>query len=1061
MQLIANLRTANRATRRLLSVVVILCSGPAWAAHSTNVEDVVHEPNGSVAPGSVTITWPAFTTAWNDSIPAGSFTTGIDEHGHFSIDLIPNAGALPSGMFYTAQYRLSDGMSWREPWIVPEESHVTLAEVRDPGPDPASAQNSPSQIQQGQAQARPGGGEEPVEIERFGLQGDKPRSPGPINAHAINTNNGHRADFYHDPDRNPFSNMNDSLLQVCNYTSHQGWPGGATKWTGTKNSCIHEYAFNAAPGFSLGTPAIGPGGWSTHAGIDIDSVVNSPGISEMIAASQIKAGIGDTTGYYFYNFSYGGAVAGSDEGNHLTAALGGEQKTVYTGTVANGSAGATSLRIHCLADCLYPGDGRYLIDTQRPVASGYVTARTLPSGLKTPGTFTIDASVNPSTAWGTLASDVVTPVAAQIGTGFTDMTFSVNASHGRFAAGSLVCFGGQYHEQAMVSSVNGNSITVPLRHAHESGSWIMQGGPCGTFIEFTANSFPSGTQTIRYPVDVLGATDAHTLVYRYFAFSIGTFNTGYWPGNVTFNKLQATALTNSNGTVTMTLGGGGLMQHPEFFNTASVYISDAANPGFNGICSNTKITASGQLTCSQTSSNGASSAKAEISYGTSASGNTAFNLWSGAEVLDVLDHSVSPAAVNGAFTLEPNSTAWASGDTVENVHHYAAKINAQHLALSVYNPMKLAAGARALFLAGPGASGGNPVNHNFYEADLIGNYEAASNYAYHGGTVTPPGGIYLGLGLFDYGLAMEYAPDPPGSSAIYVGCPLSGCGDGAFSYNFFTLAANGGSSAFTFTPATNILSVSGKGLNLKNEPLIAPTLQNELRGAPATLQFAPLDASGHPHTLTLIAPPLGDGFTVNLPQASGTLALNNVFGASGSDHSMGLVPDPGPNAGSARFLREDGKWTAIDGCEDTRITPAVRPAVLRLNTDQSDVAYAVQPRFPVVVAHATRDVQSNPLTNMIHYVPGNDGTFRVTISVFIESRCDSGNLSLSASISPIAGHPVAQAKSMDCTSAYSNDTLTLTAHGAAGVPINPSVEFNGVDAGSLHYMADVILEQLQ
>jgi hypothetical protein len=33
-----------------------------------------------------------------------------------------------------------------------------------------------------------------------------------------------------------------------------------------------------------------------------------------------------------------------------------------------------------------------------------------------------------------------------------------------------------------------------------------------------------------------------------------------------------------------------------------------------------------------------------------------------------------------------------------------------------------------------------------------------------------------------------------------------------------------------------------------------------------------------------------------------------VFGASGPDHSTGIVPDPGSTAGTSRFLREDATW---------------------------------------------------------------------------------------------------------------------------------------------------------
>lgn len=38
-----------------------------------------------------------------------------------------------------------------------------------------------------------------------------------------------------------------------------------------------------------------------------------------------------------------------------------------------------------------------------------------------------------------------------------------------------------------------------------------------------------------------------------------------------------------------------------------------------------------------------------------------------------------------------------------------------------------------------------------------------------------------------------------------------------------------------------------------------------------------------------------------------------AFGASGSNHAPGLVPDPGSTAGTSRYLREDGTWQAISG----------------------------------------------------------------------------------------------------------------------------------------------------
>jgi hypothetical protein len=130
-------------------------------------------------------------------------------------------------------------------------------------------------------------------------------------------------------------------------------------------------------------------------------------------------------------------------------------------------------------------------------------------------------------------------------------------------------------------------------------------------------------------------------------------------------------------------------------------------------------------------------------------------------------------------------------------------------------------------------------------------------------------------------------------------------------------------------------------------------------------------------------------------------------------------------------------------------------------SSQDDTPIPVQPKFPAVVAHASRDAQPTPSNNIISFVPDNGGTFRLTFSVFIESPCDSGTLSVNAYLSPVAGHNVGQAQNADCTVPYTNTTSTITAHSAAGVPINAGVGFNSVNAGSLRYTVDVILEQLQ
>lgn len=40
-------------------------------------------------------------------------------------------------------------------------------------------------------------------------------------------------------------------------------------------------------------------------------------------------------------------------------------------------------------------------------------------------------------------------------------------------------------------------------------------------------------------------------------------------------------------------------------------------------------------------------------------------------------------------------------------------------------------------------------------------------------------------------------------------------------------------------------------------------------------------------------------------------AVNSVFGASGTNHSVGLVPDPGSSAGTSRYLREDSSFAQV------------------------------------------------------------------------------------------------------------------------------------------------------
>jgi hypothetical protein len=86
---------------------------------TTQVADTIYHADGTVATGTVLISWPAFTTSSGDSIPSGSTSAVIAAGGALSVHLTPNAGATPIGTYYTAVFHLDDGSVSREYWVVP------------------------------------------------------------------------------------------------------------------------------------------------------------------------------------------------------------------------------------------------------------------------------------------------------------------------------------------------------------------------------------------------------------------------------------------------------------------------------------------------------------------------------------------------------------------------------------------------------------------------------------------------------------------------------------------------------------------------------------------------------------------------------------------------------------------------------------------------------------------------------------------------------------------------------------------------------------------------------
>lgn len=98
---------------------------------TTHIEDTIYRADGSVATGTIIISWPAFTTSAGQAVPGGSTSAPIASGGSFTVQLAPNAGATPEGSFYTAVYHLDNGSVSREYWVVPvSQSAVSVSLVR-------------------------------------------------------------------------------------------------------------------------------------------------------------------------------------------------------------------------------------------------------------------------------------------------------------------------------------------------------------------------------------------------------------------------------------------------------------------------------------------------------------------------------------------------------------------------------------------------------------------------------------------------------------------------------------------------------------------------------------------------------------------------------------------------------------------------------------------------------------------------------------------------------------------------------------------------------------------
>jgi hypothetical protein len=126
-------KNAKRMGHRIAVCVLataLAATALAQAVSTTTVLGTVYLANGQAGAGTLTISWPAFTTAAGQAVAADSTTVTIGPDGFVSVNLAPNVGATPAGEYYTVVFYMSDGSTSTQYWVVPAAAQATLAQVQ-------------------------------------------------------------------------------------------------------------------------------------------------------------------------------------------------------------------------------------------------------------------------------------------------------------------------------------------------------------------------------------------------------------------------------------------------------------------------------------------------------------------------------------------------------------------------------------------------------------------------------------------------------------------------------------------------------------------------------------------------------------------------------------------------------------------------------------------------------------------------------------------------------------------------------------------------------------------
>jgi hypothetical protein len=251
-----------------------------------------------------------------------------------------------------------------------------------------------------------------------------------------------------------------------------------------------------------------------------------------------------------------------------------------------------------------------------------------------------------------------------------------------------------------------------------------------------------------------------------------------------------------------------------------------------------------------------------------------------AEVLSVFNSASKQ--VDGTFTLAPNMVSWAAGDALEEPHYYKQLTYAVTEFVAQYAPRPeqfVSSGKTYEGLLGVGARGWQIVN------------ATPSNYYFGaGGSYNVPDIAYVVSGSW----GNDFEVDAGLNAVARVHCNLNTCSRWDSTYKLFDLDSVSGEDYLYYAPQSNTATwqLGGQTYSFSPQAFTA-----------ATINVGTLNATTINGAVPAAAISSGTINAARLP----------IFGASGTTHAAGAVPDPGAATGATRYLREDGSWTALAG----------------------------------------------------------------------------------------------------------------------------------------------------